>query len=126
MGIEVNNDGIVRTAYELLSYPKMNIDKVFELCGFQNNSMSRRAKEHIVFDSIYEKYILRQQSSIEEMKQHQGIKIPTNFDYRSIKSLSNEEIEKLEKTRPETIHQASRITGVTPTSILAILEKIKK
>ena len=126
MGIEVNNDGIVRTAYELLSYPKMNIDKVFELCGFQNNSMSRRAKEHIVFDSIYEKYILRQQSSIEEMKQHQGIKIPANFDYRSIKSLSNEEIEKLEKTRPETIHQASRITGVTPTSILAILEKIKK
>ena len=126
LGIEVNNDGIVRNAYELLSYPKMNTEKVFELCGFDKNDISRRAKEHILFDAMYEKYIIRQQSNIEEMKQNQNVKIPTNFDYRSVKSLSNEEVEKLEKTRPETIHQASRISGITPTSVLAILERIKK
>ena len=126
LSIDVNNDGIARNAYELLSYPKMNTEKVFELCGFNKNCISRRAKEHILFDAMYEKYIVRQQNNIEEMKQHQDIKIPINFDYKSIKSLSNEEIEKLEKTRPETIHQASRISGITPTSILAILEKIRK
>ena len=126
LGIEVNNDGIARTAYELLSYPKMNTEKVFELCGFKNNSISRRAKEHVLFDTMYEKYIVRQQSNIEEMKQNQNIKIPANFDYMSVKALSNEEVEKLEKTKPETLHQASRISGITPTSILAILEKIKK
>ena len=125
-GIEVNNDGIVRSAYELLSYPKMNTDKLFELCGFEKNDISRRAKEHILFDAMYEKYIIRQQNTIEEMKQNQSIKIPENFDYKSIKALSNEEIEKLEKTKPETIHQASRISGITPTSIIAILEKIRK
>ena len=126
LGIEVNNDGIVRNACELLSYPKMNTEKVFELCGFEKNDISRRAKEHILFDAMYEKYIARQQSNIEEMRQNQNVKIPTNFNYRSIKALSNEEIEKLEKTKPETIHQASRISGITPTSVLAILEKIKK
>ena len=126
LGIEVNNDGIVRNAYELLSYPKMDTEKVFELCGFEKNDISRRAKEHILFDAMYEKYIVRQQSNIEEMKQNQDIKIPADFDYRSVKSLSNEEVEKLEKTRPETIHQASRISGITPTSVLAILEKIRK
>ena len=126
LGIEVNNDGIARTAYEILSYPKMNTEKVFKLCGFDKNNISRRTKEHILFDAMYEKYIIRQQSNIEEMRQNQNIKIPAHFDYKSIKSLSNEEVEKLEKTRPETIHQTSRIPGITPTSILAILEKIKK
>ena len=126
LGIEVNNDGIVRNAYELLSYPKMDTEKVFELCGFDKNDISRRAKENILFDAMYEKYIIRQQSNIEEMKQNQEVKIPADFDYRSVKSLSNEEVEKLEKTRPETIHQASRISGITPTSVLAILEKIRK
>ena len=126
LGIDVNNDGIVRNAYELLSYPKMNTEKVFELCGFKNNSISRRAKEHILFNAMYEKYIVRQQNNIEEMKQNQNIKIPANFNYKNVKALSNEEVEKLEKTKPETLHQASRIPGITPTSILAILEKIKK
>lgn len=124
--IEINNDGIARNAYELLSYPKMDVEKVLKLCGFDCVNISRRSREHILFDAMYEKYITRQKNNIEEMKQNQGIKISTNFDYKSIKSLSNEEIEKLEKTKPETIHQASRIPGVTPTSVLAILEKIKK
>lgn len=126
LGIDVNNDGIVRNAYELLSYPKMNAEKVFELCRFENNSISRRAKEHILFNAMYERYITRQQNNIEEMQQNQNIKIPANFDYKTVRALSNEEVEKLEKTKPETLHQASRIPGITPTSILAILEKIKK
>ena len=77
-------------------------------------------------NAMYEKYIIRQTSNIDEMKKNQNIKIPANFNYKDIKSLSNEEIEKLEKTKPENLHQASRIPGITPTSIISILEKIKK
>ena len=89
--------------------------------------VSRRAAEHVIFDAMYEKYIARQEGNISEMRQNQNVKIPANFDYKTVRALSNEEeIEKLEKTRPETIHQASRIPGITPTSVLAILEKIKK
>ena len=86
--------------------------------------ISRRAKEHLIFDCLYENYIVRQYSNIEEMKKNQSVKIPDGFNYKDLRTLSNEEIEKLERTKPETIHQASRISGITPTSILAILNKI--
>ena len=125
-GIYVNNDGSVKYAYDILGYPKIDIDKVFEICGFNKNSLLKRTTEHIIFDAMYEKYIIRQKSNIDEMKKNQNIKIPANFNYKNIKSLSNEEVEKLEKTKPENLHQASRIPGITPTSIISILEKIKK
>ena len=125
-GIYVNNDGNIKCAYDILGYPKIDINKVFEICGFNKNSLSRRTTEHIIFDAMYAKYIIRQTSNIDEMKKNQNIKIPANFNYKDIKSLSNEEIEKLEKTKPENLHQASRIPGITPTSIISILEKIKK
>ena len=121
--VNINNDGITRTAYELLSYPKVNVEKIFELCGIHD--LTRRAKENIIFDSLYDKYAMRQQTNIEEMRRNQHIKIPVDFNYRNIKCLSNEEVEKLERTMPETMHQLSRIAGITPTSVFAILEKIK-
>ena len=88
--------------------------------------ISRRAAEHVIFDAMYEKYIARQEGNISEMRQNQNVKIPANFDYKTVRALSNEEVEKLAQTKPETLHQASRIPGITPTSVLAILEKIKK
>ena len=88
--------------------------------------VSRRAAEHVIFDAMYEKYIARQEGNISEMRQNQNVRIPANFDYKTVRALSNEEAEKLTQTRPETLHQASRIPGITPTSVLAILEKIKK
>lgn len=88
--------------------------------------ISRRAAEHVIFDAMYEKYIARQEGNISEMRQNQNVKIPANFDYKTVRALSNEEVEKLTQTEPETLHQASRIPGITPTSVLAILEKIKK
>ena len=88
--------------------------------------VSRRAAEHVIFDAIYEKYIARQEGNISEMRQNQNVRIPANFDYKTVRALSNEEVEKLTQTKPETLHQARRIPGVTPTSVLAILEKVKK
>ena len=123
--VEINNDGISKSAYELLSYPKIDTQKIFELSISNSKNITRRAKENAIFDAIYEKYIVRQQSNIDEMKQNQNIKIPANFNYENIGCLSNEELEKLKKTKPETIHQASKIAGITPASIFAILEKLK-
>ena len=125
IGIDVNNDGIKRNAYELLSYPTVDSEKIFKLFNFNDENIERRVKENVLFDAMYEKYINLQKSNIEEMKQNMDIKIPIDFDYRKLNCLSNEEIEKLEKTKPETIHQASRIPGITPTCLFAILSKLK-
>ncbi len=136
--IDVNQDGLIRNAYELLSYPKMDTHRILDTCGFVCDNdkntckntkkalISRRAKENILYDALYEKYAVRQISNIEEMRQNQTIKIPMSFNYKSVGCLSNEEVEKLQASRPETIYQASRIPGITPASVLAILEKIKK
>ena len=121
-GIIDTDEPISRNGYELLKYKNINIDKIFEVCDIKD--ISRRAKENLIFTSLYENYISRQYSNIEEMKKNQSVKIPENFNYKELRTLSNEEVEKLEKAKPETIHQASRISGITPTSILAILNKI--
>ena len=60
--------------------------------------ISRRAAEHVIFDAMYEKYIARQEGNISEMRQNQNVRIPANFDYKTVRALSNEEVEKLEKT----------------------------
>ena len=125
-GVSINQDGIKKNAYELLGYPDIDTHYILLQCGVDENKFSRRAKERVLFDAMYSTYIDRQNASIDEMKHNQSVKIPQDFDYNSVGSLSNEELEKLKLVKPETIYQASRISGITPTSVLAILEKLKK
>ncbi len=71
----------------------------------------------------YEGYIKRQEEHIKKMKKHENKKIPPDVNYHNISSLSNEAREKLSFVNPETLGQASRVSGVTPadTSVLAVL-----
>ena len=71
----------------------------------------------------YQGYIKRQEKHIEQMKKHENKKIPPDIDYKKISSLSNEAREKLSFVCPQTLGQASRVSGVTPadTSVLAVL-----
>ncbi len=73
----------------------------------------------------YSGYINRQKEEVKKLQSHDRQKIPANFDYEAIKGLSFEIREKLKKYRPETIGQASRISGVTPAAILQILLKLR-
>jgi tRNA uridine 5-carboxymethylaminomethyl modification enzyme len=77
----------------------------------------------------YEGYIKRQEQVIEQFKKLEHRRVPDNFDYQGIKGFSNEVAEKLEKVRPSSVGQASRISGVTPAAIsllLVALERHKK
>ena len=74
----------------------------------------------------YEGYIKKQKREIEKTKKLNSKKIPANINYNNIPGLSNEVVERLTKTQPETIGSASRIEGVTPAAIDLILIKIKK
>lgn len=76
--------------------------------------------ESVEIDLKYEGYITRQEASIERLKANDEKRIPLNVDYGAIPSLRIETRQKLEKVRPETLGQASRISGVTPAD-LAIL-----
>jgi tRNA uridine 5-carboxymethylaminomethyl modification enzyme len=76
-------------------------------------------------DKFYAGYIARNEREIENYKRDADVKIPANFDYKSMPGLTNELIEKLTKTRPENIAALSRIPGMTPAGIVVVLRKIK-
>lgn len=73
--------------------------------------------EQILIECKYHFYIKMQKIEVEKMKNMLGVKIPTNLDFKGISGLSNEIVEKLSKTNPPTLFEASQISGVTPAAI---------
>jgi len=80
----------------------------------------------IKIDSLYSGYIKRQENDIKSFKRDEKLKIPKSIDFNLVGGLSNEAIEKLTKTKPETISQASRISGITPVAIVSLLRHIRR
>ena len=80
------------------------------------------AKEN---DKFYAGYIARNEREIANYKRDAQLKIPADFDYKSLSGLTNELIEKMTKARPENIAALSRIPGITPAGIMVVLRKIK-
>jgi len=105
---------------ELLALIKTNGDQDLE-----NLIQDKRAVQQIEIELKYEGYIKRQYEMIEKMLKLEKIKIPLNFNYEEIKQISTEGREKLSKTKPRTIGQASRISGVTPSDVSILLVYLK-
>lgn len=89
------------------------------------SAMPENVKRYIEVEAKYHFYLKRQKEDIEMFKKDENIKIPSWISYSEIKALSSEIIEKLNHAQPTTIGQASRIQGVTPAAIMAIMIAIK-
>ena len=77
-------------------------------------------------DIKYDGYIKRHLKEIEQLKKHEETKIPENFDYEDLHGLSKEAFEKLTQIRPETVGQASRISGIKPSDSTILMLNILK
>jgi tRNA uridine 5-carboxymethylaminomethyl modification enzyme len=111
---------------ELLKRPQVNLrDIVYNIPEAENIMADDPAKEEIMESADihikYEGYIMREKQIAEKAIRLESIKIKNRFDYRSIQSLSTEAREKLTKIDPETIAQANRIPGVSPSDINVLL-----
>jgi len=127
-GYNISNDGVRRTALELLRSKIIeldNINDIFPIIGFNIHDIQRDAKLYLNAESKYWYYMQRQETEISEIKSSISIKIPHNLDYASIGSLSNEVIEKLNFHQPSNVAAAAKIPGVTPSAIMAILVYIR-
>lgn len=82
--------------------------------------------EHIQVEVKYKGYINKELKAVKKLSKLESVRIPDDFDYSSIKSLSREVVEKLSKFKPYNLAQASKIPGVTPAAILAIMSYLDK
>ncbi|MBY0408144.1 MAG: tRNA uridine-5-carboxymethylaminomethyl(34) synthesis enzyme MnmG [Rickettsiales bacterium] len=123
-GISLNQDGIRRSAFELLSYPieGETLRKVWpEMAGMDDEVM-----EQLEIESLYSSYLERQELDIQAFKKEEELIIPVGLNYDVLPQLSTEIKVKLKRVNPTTIGQASRIPGVTPAAIIALIATIKK
>ncbi len=108
------------TLAELLRRPKFHYVDL-DGYGLGNPELKQQEKEGAEIDIKYSGYIKRQQLQIDQISRHERRKLPAELDYMAIETLSMESREKLTKVRPLTIGQASRIGGVNPADVNALL-----
>ena len=124
--IKINKDGKKRTALDLLSYPEVNFSKIIPIWDeIKNLELSKDIIEQIEIEAHYKGYLKKQDSDIISLKRDENVKIPVNFDFKQLSSLSNELKEKLIIAKPQNIGQASRIEGMSPAAVNLILSIIK-
>ena len=110
-----------RSISQLLTRPDIDETKIIKLKPEQKELFKRASTE-----IKYKGYIEKQLREVNKNKKQNNKKIPEDLEYNKISGLSNEVVEKLSKTKPETIGSASRIEGITPAAINLILVSIKK
>ena len=124
-GINVNADGVRRTAFELMSYPgtqRRDIETVWP----QVSQIESRTYDQLAIDAQYAVYLERQQADVEAVRRDESRAIPDWLDYAGLPGLSNEMKQKLIAAQPQTIAQAQRIEGVTPAALTLLLAVIRR
>ncbi|UES42348.1 tRNA uridine-5-carboxymethylaminomethyl(34) synthesis enzyme MnmG [Roseibium aggregatum] len=124
-GLPVNQDGIRRSAFDLLSYPNVTFEGLTDIWP-ELKDIDPAIAEQVATDALYAVYLDRQMADIEALKRDEALSIPDGFDYEAIIGLSNEVRQKLIDVRPATLGQASRMDGMTPAALTLILSHLKR
>jgi tRNA uridine 5-carboxymethylaminomethyl modification enzyme len=117
---------------DLLRRPDVDYDSLMTLKGMDGRELAgpgvedEAVKEQVQIQVKYAGYIDRQAREVERHDHYENLKLPAGFDYMEVRGLSVEVRQKLNKHRPETLGQASRISGVTPAAISLLLVHLKK
>ena len=110
-------------AHKILSRPQLTLKDLMQI-GFINDFLSKHKPEALEQAEIltkYSNYIDKEKEQALKLGKLETLKIKTDFDFNKLKSMSSEAREKLSKIKPQTIGQASRISGVTPSDISVLL-----
>jgi tRNA uridine 5-carboxymethylaminomethyl modification enzyme len=124
-GLPVPRDGVGRSALELLGYPGMTLGKLAGIWP-QLGVLSIDIVEQIEIDGLYAGYLSRQESDIAAFRREEALALPAGLDFGGIGGLSAEIRSKLSTARPATLGAASRIPGITPAALVALLRHVQR
>ena len=124
-GIVVNQDGIRRTAADLLAYPGIDIARLTAVWP-ELKALRADVAEQLEIDGRYAGYLERQEADIRAFRRDESLRLPPDLDYGRIGSLSAEVKAKLTAARPTTLGAAARISGVTPAALVALLRHVRR
>lgn len=111
---------------DLMRRPEVDYNGLMAVEGFGPGVADPAVALQVEIQAMYEGYIERQLADVARLKKYEQTHIPDTLDYNQVKGLSNEVRQKLSNQRPQTLAQASRISGVTPAAISILLMHIKR
>ncbi|MBL1419519.1 MAG: tRNA uridine-5-carboxymethylaminomethyl(34) synthesis enzyme MnmG [Alphaproteobacteria bacterium] len=124
-GLKINQDGVRRSGFELLSYPNIDMSTLLDIWP-QLDRFDSLTKKQAEIEALYDRYTARQQADINAFRKDENMALPSLIDYDSIGGLSNEVKNKLNALRPATLGQALRMDGITPAAVMILLNHVKK
>jgi len=124
VGIAAKMDGVRRSVLDILAFPNVSLEQIKalvpEICSIDAETLDQLRRE-----SLYVSYEARQSQQLESVRRDEDLRIPQQFAYCKIPGLSVELQQKLERSKPETLAQASRIEGMTPAAMALIHLRLK-
>ncbi|KAB2920127.1 MAG: tRNA uridine-5-carboxymethylaminomethyl(34) synthesis enzyme MnmG [Hyphomicrobiaceae bacterium] len=124
-GIEINKDGRRRSAFELLAFPGIDLARLRPIWP-EIGRLDASIAAQLEVDARYASYVDRQEADVLAFRKEESIRIPADYDYAQIPSLSAEVRQRLQMLRPATLAQASRMEGITPAAVMLLLAHLRK
>lgn len=124
-GLEINQDGVSRSAWDLLAYSEITLERLQSVWP-QLAEMDQDISDQLAIEGKYQAYTRRQDADIRAWRREEGLVLPADLDYGAVGSLSTEVRLKLSQHRPETLGDAASIPGMTPAAVTAVLAHVKK
>lgn len=125
VGLQLNRDGLRRSAYQILSYPDVSFDQLAAVWP-ELQAYSPAVIARVTADAVYSVYLDRQAAEIQAYRRDQRLKVPADLDLDAISGLSNELKAKLAVQRPADLAQAGKIEGMTPAALTLLAAHARK
>ncbi|CAM5436862.1 tRNA uridine 5-carboxymethylaminomethyl modification enzyme MnmG [Mycolicibacterium aubagnense] len=123
-GLEINRDGVRRSAYELLAYPDVDVAWLSRIDS-QFATIDAKTAEALEIEAKYSVYLDRQRADAEQLRREEGRLIPGDLDFGGVSGLSNELKQKMRDRKPRSVAEAQRMEGMTPAALAVIVAHIR-
>ncbi len=123
-GIEISQDGVRRSAYQLLAYPGMDFARLVSVWP-QLGAIDPKTSEKLETEARYAVYLDRQEADFAAIRREEARVIPRDLDFSTVPGLSNELKQKIRDRRPLSIADAQKIDGMTPAALSLMIAHIR-